>query len=47
MKGEEDNFGGSYNKLCKKDPFSLRSYTFLRAGSTAGGAGAEYRAFKS
>lgn len=40
MKGE-DNFGGSYNKLKtngnKKDPFSLRSYTFLRAGSTQEG----------
>lgn len=38
MKGE-DNFGDSYKKLCKingnkKDPFSSRSYTFLRAGST-------------
>lgn len=41
MKGE-DNFGGSYNKLFKindnkKDPFSLRSYTFLRAGSAQEG----------
>lgn len=46
MKGD-DNFGGSYNKLCKtkngnkKDPLSLRSYTFLRAGFTQ--EGLEYR----